>query len=157
MGNLNRINFFKEKNSSKLNINIIITVVMILFVIINFFKVYEVSKLENEVNLNKENISLDKVDDLQNVNGVEISKLKKTIELMLDNSISGIEFQNKKIKLIGLSSEINKVNNYVEILKSNPNIKNCNINSVTRQNETYQFEINADIGEIDSNEIKKNG
>ncbi len=156
MENLNRINFFKENNSSKLNIsiiNIIITAVMILFVIINFFKVYEISKLENEVNLNKENISLDKVDDLQNVNGVEISKLKKTIELMLDNSISDIEFQNKKIKLIGLSSEINKVNNYVEMLKSSPNIKNCNINSVTRQNEAYQFEINADIGDIDSNEI----
>lgn len=156
MENLNRINFFKENNSSKLNIsiiNIIITAVMILFVIINFFKVYEVSKLENEVNLNKENISLGKVDDLQNVNGVEISKLKKTIELMLDNSISDIEFQNKKIKLIGLSSEINKVNNYVEIFKSSPNIKNCNINSVTRQNEAYQFEINADIGDIDSNEI----
>ncbi|WP_373598915.1 PilN domain-containing protein [Paraclostridium bifermentans] len=156
MENLNRINFFKENNSSKLNIsiiNIIITAVMILFVIINFFKVYEVSKLENEVNLNKENISLGKVDDLQNVNGVEISKLKKTIELMLDNSISDIEFQNKKIKLIGLSSEINKVNNYVEMLKSSPNIKNCNINSVTRQNEAYQFEINADIGDIDSNEI----
>lgn len=156
MENLNRVNFFKEKNSSKLNIsiiNIIITAVMILFVIINFFKVYEVSKLENEVNLNKENISLGKVDDLQNVNGVEISKLKKTIELMLDNGISDIEFQNKKIKLIGLSSEINKVNNYVEMLKSSPNIKNCNINSVTRQNEAYQFEINADIGDIDSNEI----
>ncbi len=156
MENLNRINFFKENNSSKLNIsiiNIIITAVMILFVIINFFKVYEVSKLENEVNLNKENISLGKVDDLQNVNGVEISKLKKTIELMLDNSISDIEFQNKKIKLIGLSSEINKVNNYIEMLKSSPNIKNCNINSVTRQNEAYQFEINADIGDIDSNEI----
>lgn len=156
MENLNRINFFKENNSSKLNIsiiNIIITAVMILFVIINFFKVYEVSKLENEVNLNKENISLGKVDDLQNVNGVEISKLKKTIELMLDNGISDIEFQNKKIKLIGLSSEINKVNNYVEMLKSSPNIKNCNINSVTRQNEAYQFEINADIGDIDSNEI----
>lgn len=156
MENLNRINFFKENNSSKLNIsiiNIIITAVMILFVIINFFKVYEVSKLENEVNLNKENISLGKVDDLQNVNGVEISKLKKTIELMLDNSISDIEFQNKKIKLIGLSSEINKVNNYVEMLKSSPNIKNCNINSVTRQNEAYQFEINVDIGDIDSNEI----
>lgn len=154
MRNSNSINFFEEKNSSKLNIiNIISTVLIVIVIIVNFLKVYEVNKLEDEVNQSKENISLEKEDELVKTNGVEVSELKKSIELILDNNINDIEFKNNKIKLIGVSPEINKVNNYVEILKSNNSVKNCNINSINRQNEVYQFEIDAYIGEINNNEI----
>lgn len=152
--NSNSINFFEETNRSKLNvINIMIIVSIGIVIIVNFLKVYEVNKLEGEVNIMKENISLEKESDLVKSNEVGINELKKSIELILDNNISDIEFKDKKIKLIGFSPEVNEVNNYVEIVKSINSVKKCNINSINRQNEVYQFEIDAYIGDINNNEI----
>lgn len=155
MNNSTCINFFKEKDSRELNINIINIVIIILLVfvlIINLFKICKINKLEEEVELGREKIGLEKTNNIDKLDGLEISKLKKSIELIMDNNVRDIEFKNNKIKLIGLSSDINNINNYVEIFKSDSNIQRCNIDKITNENEFYKFEINAYIGDKNNNE-----
>ena len=150
MDNIKSINFFNEKEKYKKDVNILILIVLgtiLIMLLLDAIKVYELNDLEIYVNESKK--AIDNLDDVNttNVNGLHIKKVNNIIQLIQNDNIENIEIDNNILKLKGKVSSSQEIKYYVKLLQNIKDLKiEPNINSINREGELYKFEITARIG-----------
>ncbi|SCJ27254.1 Uncharacterised protein [uncultured Clostridium sp.] len=150
MDNIKSINFFNEKEKYKKDVNILNLIVLgtiLIMLLLDAIKVYELNDLEIYVNEGKK--AIDNLDDVNttNVNGLHIKKVNNIIQLIQNDNIENIEIDNNILKLKGKVSSSREIKYYVKLLQNIKDLKiEPNINSINREGELYKFEITARIG-----------
>ncbi|MBC6004199.1 MAG: PilN domain-containing protein [Paeniclostridium sordellii] len=150
MDNIKSINFFNEKEKYKKDVNILNLIVLgtiLIMLLLDAIKVYELNDLEIYVNESKK--AIDNLDGVNttNVNGLHIKKVNNIIQLIQNDNIENIEIDNNILKLKGKVSSSQEIKYYVKLLQNIKDLKiEPNINSINREGELYKFEITARIG-----------
>ena len=150
MDNIKSINFFNEKEKYKKDVHILNLIVLgtiLIMLLLDAIKVYELNDLEIYVNESKK--AIDNLDDVNttNVNRLHIKKVNNIIQLIQNDNIENIEIDNNILKLKGKVSSSQEIKYYVKLLHNIKDLKiEPNINSINREGELYKFEITARIG-----------
>ncbi|MEF9991430.1 MAG: hypothetical protein RR765_05000 [Peptostreptococcaceae bacterium] len=148
MENIKNINFFDDKDKknsiNKYRIIILSTILMIL--IVDNMKIYEVKGLENQVFQRKQVLENTDENKVVNKDQVHIKEIYKLIQLIQDNNIQTIEIDNDKLNIKGQVQNSEQIKQYLDLLHKVDTIKNPSISSINRINDMYEFEINASVG-----------
>lgn len=142
------INFFDEKdkkqNINKMRLIVLSTILIVLMA--DAIKLYEIKDLENEVNQRKQILENNSNDIVVSADGIHIKTIYKLIEIIQDNNIKNIEIDNKILRVKGQVQDSGQIKQYLGLLQNIDSMKEPNISSINRVNDIYEFEINADVG-----------
>ncbi|MEG1132352.1 MAG: hypothetical protein RSD77_08530 [Romboutsia sp.] len=142
------INFFDEKDK-KQNINkmrLIVLSTILIVLMSDAIKLYEIKDLENEVNQRKQILENNSNDIVVNADGIHIKTIYKLIEIIQDNNIKNVEIDNQILRVKGQVQDSGQIKQYLGLIQNIDSMKEPNISSINRVNDIYEFEINAGVG-----------
>ncbi|MEG2245843.1 MAG: hypothetical protein RSC84_00175 [Peptostreptococcaceae bacterium] len=153
MENVKNINFFddKDKKNSINKYRIIILSIILMILIVDNMKIYEVKGLENQVFQRKQVLENTDENKVVNKDEVHIKEIYKLIQLIQDNNIQTIEIDNDKLNIKGQVQNSEQIKQYLALLHKIDTIKKPSISSINRINDMYEFEINASVGDKGEN------
>ncbi|MGL5642220.1 MAG: hypothetical protein ACRDDM_08125, partial [Paraclostridium sp.] len=109
-------------------------------------KLYEIKGLENEVNQRKQILENNSNDIVVNADGIHIKAIYRLIEIIQDNNIKNVEIDNQILRVKGQVQDSGQIKQYLGLVQNIDSMKEPNISSINRVNDIYEFEINAGVG-----------
>ena len=147
MNNGKILNFFIENekfyNKEIDKPKLIIISIIVFSIVVSINKFYKVQSLEQNVIERKLDLnSIERDKENSNINEIT-SKLSTTLNLMNNNELKSVEIKDKKLKIKGVTNNIETIKNYLDIVKEIENTKEASIDLINNNENLYEFEISS--------------
>ena len=147
MNNGKILNFFIENekfyNKEIDKPKLIVISIIVFSIVVSINKFYKVQSLEQNVIERKLDLnSIERDKENSNINEIT-SKLSTTLNLMNNNELKSVEIKDKKLKIKGVTNNIETIKNYLDIVKEIENTKEASIDLINNNENLYEFEISS--------------